>query len=97
MTWHLDYGNSISKNYVLSTSLSGRYLSAPDSKTETCGAYSIWKATVMLQMMKAYKLTATIDNLFGYTPKTYYWNSPTTKARTFSIGLSIDIDKIKKG
>lgn len=97
MTWHLDYGNSISKNYVLSTSLSGRYLSAPDSKTETCGAYSIWKATVMLQMMKAYKLTATIDNLFGYTPKTYYWNSPTTKGRIFSISLSIDIDKIKKG
>ncbi len=36
---------------------------------------------------------AVIDNLFGYTPKTYYWNSPTTKGRTFSIGLSIEIKK----
>jgi outer membrane receptor for ferrienterochelin and colicins len=96
MTWHLDYEKQLQKNYLLSTSISGRYLSRPKTQAETCGAYSLWKATIMLRIMKAFKLTAVIDNLFGYTPKTYYWNSPTTKGRTFSIGLSIDVDKIKR-
>lgn len=94
MTWHLDYEKLFTENYRLSSSLSGHYLSHPHSKEETSNAYSIWKFSLALQMMKAYRITAIVDNLFNYIPKTYYWNSPTTKGVSMSIGFSIDIDKI---
>ena len=35
-----------------------------------------------------------LDNLFDYTPEKYYWSSAMTTGRTFSVGLSVDIDRI---
>jgi outer membrane receptor for ferrienterochelin and colicins len=94
MTWHLDYEKLFAKDYRLSSSISGRYLSRPHSKGETSNAYSIWRFSLALQMKKAYRITTIVDNLFNYIPKTYYWNSPATKGTSLSIGLSIDVDKI---
>ena len=43
-----------------------------------------------------YNLNFTVDNLFDYTPKNYYWSSAMTTGRTFTVGLSIDIDRFVK-
>ena len=54
----------------------------------------MWKLSVVQRFGKAIKLTAALDNLFGYKPKYYYLNSPITDGATFQIGMSIDIDKL---
>ena len=59
-------------------------------------AYTLWKLSLVQRFGKAVKLTAAIDNIFGYKPKYYYLNSPTTDGATFQIGMSIDIDKFFK-
>ena len=59
-------------------------------------AYTLWKLSIVQRFGKAVKLTAAIDNLFGYKPKYYYLNCPTTDGATFQIGMSIDIDKFIK-
>ena len=41
-------------------------------------------------------LNMAFDNLFNYKPKSYYYFSPLTTGTSFSIGLSVDIDKIIK-
>ena len=56
----------------------------------------LWKLSLVQRLGKAVKLTAAIDNIFGYKPKYYYLNSPTTDGATFQIGMSIDIDKFFK-
>ncbi len=38
----------------------------------------------------------TIDNLFGYRPEKYYWSSAMTTGRTYTIGLSLDVDRLVK-
>ena len=57
-------------------------------------AYTMWKLSVVQRFDKAIKLTAALDNLFGYKPKYHYLNSPITDGATFQIGMSIDIDKL---
>lgn len=92
-TWKVDYEKKFSKYYKLYAGISGRYLSKPVSKYETDGAYSLWKFTLQQEVWKGISVNFIIDNLFGYRPKIYYWNSAPTTGRTWSIGLSLDIDK----
>lgn len=96
MTWKLDYEKRFCSNYKLYTGLSGRFLGKPESRYETDNAYSVWKFTLQQEIWRGINLNFIIDNLFNYRPKVYYWNSLPTLGRTWSVGLSLDIDTIFK-
>ena len=94
-TWRLDYDRQLCSFYRINAALSGRYLSSPDTNIEKHDrAYQLWKFTLQQRFLDAVNLNFTVDNLFGYTPKNYYWSSAMTTGRTFSVGLSVDIDRV---
>ena len=62
----------------------------------TYPGYMLWRIMLTHQFSHGIILTATIDNLFNYQPKIYYNNSPATAGRTFGIGLTWDVDKLRK-
>lgn len=96
-TWRLDYDRQLCSFYRINAALSGRYLSAPDTNIKKHdSSYQLWKFTLQQRFLDAVNLNFTVDNLFGYTPKNYYWSSAMTTGRTFSVGLSIDIDRFVK-
>ena len=96
-TWRLDYDRQLCSFYRINAALSGRYLSSPDTNIKKHDqAYQLWKFTLQQRFLDAVNLNFTVDNLFGYTPKNYYWSSAMTTGRTFSVGLSIDIDRFVK-
>lgn len=103
--FNISYGKQYMK-YSFDVALSGRFMSAEDSWTLTSSsgykeyeqrhypAYMIWKLVASQRLPEPLKLTLSIDNLLNYRPQTYFFNSPITLGTTFSIGLSIDIEKI---
>lgn len=94
-TWRLDYDRQLCSFYRINAALSGRYLSSPDTnieKHDSC--YQLWKFTLQQRFLDAVNLNFTVDNLFDYTPEKYYWSSAMTTGRTFSVGLSVDIDRV---
>lgn len=96
-TWRLDYDRQLCSFYRINAALSGRYLSSPDTNIKKHdSSYQLWKFTLQQRFLDAVNLNFTVDNLFGYTPKNYYWSSAMTTGRTFSVGLSIDIDRFIK-
>ena len=95
-TWRLDYDRQICSVYKIYAGISGRYLSKPISRYETDGAYSLWKFTLQQRMWKGININFIIDNLLNYKPKNYYWNSAPTIGRTWSIGVSLDINDFFK-
>ena len=96
-TWRLDYDRQLCSFYRINAALSGRYLSSPDTNIEKHDkSYQLWKFTLQQRFLDAVNLNFNIDNLFGYTPKVYYWSSAMTTGRTFSVGVSIDIDRLVK-
>lgn len=95
-TWRLDYERQICSVYRLYAGISGRYLSKPISNYETDGAYSLWKLTIRQDVWKGIHINFIVDNLFGYKPKVYYWNSAPTTGRTWSVGVSLDINDFFK-
>ena len=96
-TWRLDYDRQLCSFYRINAALSGRYLSSPDTNIEKHDkSYQLWKFTLQQRFLDAVNLNFNIDNLFGYTPKVYYWSSAMTTGRTFSVGISIDIDRLVK-
>lgn len=97
VTFRVDYDKQICAAYGFSVAISGRYLGKPQTKEKTNGAYSMWKFTLQQRIWKGLNLNVMIDNLLGYKPDVYYWNSAPTIGRTYLIGLSVDIDKIFKG
>ena len=103
----MDYDHQFTKNYGLNIGLSGRYLSGVENVeyknyynvsegtlTVSYPAYTIWKLSLVQRIGKAVKVTAALDNLFGYKPKYYYLNSPITDGVNLQVGLSVDIDKL---
>lgn len=96
MTWRVSYTRNFSRHYGFDASLSGRYMASPESRYETSSAYTLWKFTLQLRVYKGISVNFNIDNLFGYVPKVYYWNSPLTKGRSYCAGLSVDIDGLFK-
>ena len=92
--WRIDYEKCFCRDYKIYASLSGRYLSKPVSRYETDGAYSLWKLTLQQCVCKGIKVSFVIDNLLNYKPKIYYWNSVPTIGRTWSIGISLDINDL---
>lgn len=95
-TWKLDYDKQICSVYRLYAGISGRYFSKPESSLPTSGAYSLWKFTLQQRVWKGININFVIDNLMNYRPKIYYWNSPATPGRTWSIGVSLDINDFFK-
>ena len=103
----VEYDRQISKKYGLNIALQGRVLSGVENVeykdyydvskgtiTVEYPAYTIWKLSVVQRVGKAIKVTAALDNVFGYKPKYYYLNSPITDGINLLIGMSIDIDKL---
>ncbi|MGM9846566.1 MAG: TonB-dependent receptor plug domain-containing protein [Muribaculaceae bacterium] len=94
------------KNYGLSVTLTGRYLSEltadeytditsyEETVTQTYPGYTLWNLNLSQRVWKGVKVTASVENLFAYKPSYYYYNSPYTTGATFSVGLSLDIDKL---
>lgn len=95
-TWRLDYDKRFCSSYKLYASLSGRYLGTPESEYETDKSYSLWKFTLQQKVWKGVNVNFIIDNLLNYKPKVYYWNSAPTIGRTWSVGVSLDIDDFFK-
>ena len=96
-TWRLDYDRQLCSFYRLNAALSGRYLAAPDTKIEKHdSSYQLWKFTLQNRLLDAVNVNFTVDNLFNYTPKAYYWSSAMTTGRTYTVGVSVDIDRLVK-
>lgn len=95
-TWRIGYEKRFSKNYQFYAAISGRYLSKPESKIPSGGAYSLWKLTFQQNVWRGIAINLSVDNLFNYKPKVYYWNSALTTGTSFSIGASLDLDTIFK-
>ena len=105
LTWRMDYDHQFGTSYGLYVALSGRFLSAVDVTEYTTttldemtlthyDGYSIWKFNLSQRFAKGITLNFAVDNLFNYKPQTYYANSPATLGTTFTVGLSIDINKL---
>ena len=92
-TWRLDYDKQICSTYGIYTSLSGRHLAKAQSRYETDNAYSLWKFTLQQRMWRGIKVNMSIENLFDYRPKVYYWNSAPTAGRTWSVGVTLDVNE----
>ena len=95
MTWRLGYDHRFSHHYALDAALSGRYQGKPQSgRKDVDQGYTIWKLMLQHHVWHGITVITAIDNLFNYKPKSYYYCSPLTTGTSFSVGLSIDIDKI---
>ena len=95
-TWRIDYDRLLCSGYRIYAGLSGRYLSKASSRYDTDGAYSLWKFTLQQRIWDGINVNFVIDNLLNYKPNIYYWNSAPTNGRTWSVGLSIDVNDIIK-
>ena len=92
MTWRVDYERRLCSAYKFYAGISGRYLAKPESEYDTDNAYSVWKFTLQQEVWRGININFIIDNLLNYRPKVYYWNSLPTIGRTWSVGVSLDID-----
>ena len=97
LTWRVGYNHRFSRHYALDAALSGRSHGKPQSgDTSVDQGYTIWKLMLQHHIWRGIHLNTAIDNLFNYKPKSYYYFSPLTTGTSFSIGISIDLDKITK-
>ena len=95
LTWRLGYGHRFTRHYALDAALSGRSQGKPQSgRKDVDQGYTIWKLMLQHHVWRGVNINTAIDNLFNYKPKSYYYCSPLTKGTSFSIGLSVDLDKI---
>lgn len=90
MTWRLDYEKRLCSVYKIYAGISGRYL----AKHDTDNAYSLWKFTLQQEICRGINLNFSIDNLLNYKPTVYFWNTLPTKGRTWSVGVSLNVDSI---
>lgn len=94
--------------YGINISVTGKVLSATDATEYTANTgfqevetihypgYTMWKLLVTQRIVNAISITATIDNIFDYIPDYFNTSSPATTGRTFSIGVSVDIEELWK-
>ena len=95
MTWRVGYNHRFARFYALDAALSGRWLGTPQSgRKDVDQGYTIWKLMLQHHLWRSIRLNTAIDNIFNYKPKRYYYSSPLTTGTSFSIGLSVDLDKI---
>ena len=95
MTWRAGYEHRFSRHYALDAALSGRWLGKPQSgRKDVDQGYTIWKLMLQHHIWRGIHLNTAIDNLFNFKPKSYYYSSPLTTGISFSVGLSVDLDRI---
>ena len=95
ITWRIGYDHRFSKHYALDAALSGRSQGKPQSgRTDVDQGYTIWKLMLQHHLWRGIHLNTAIDNIFNYKPKSYYYCSPLTTGTSFSIGLSVDLDRV---
>ena len=95
LTWRIGYAHRFSRHYALDAALSGRSQGKPQSgHTDVDQGYTIWKLMLQHHLWCGVHLNTAIDNLFNFKPKAYYYSSPLTTGTSFSIGLSVDLDKL---
>ena len=95
MTWRIGYEHRFTRHYALDAALLGRSQGRPQSgRKDVDQGYTIWKLMLQHHVWRGINLNTAIDNLFNYKPKSYYYCSPLTTGTSFSIGLSVDLDKI---
>ena len=95
MTWRVGYEHRFSRYYAIDAALSGRCQGRPQSGSEKVDqGYTIWKLMLQHHIWRGIPLTTAVDNLFNYKPKAYYYCSPLTTGTTFSVGVSVDLDKL---
>lgn len=94
-TWRVDYDRQFCSAYGLNVALSGRYLSKPDTdNAEYDGAYQMWKLSIQNRIWRGVNVNLTVENLMDYRPEIYYWNSARTTGRSWSLGVTVDLDKM---
>ena len=94
-TWRIGYDHRFSRHYAIDAALSGRSQGKPQSgRTDVDQGYTIWRLMVQHHIWRGINVNTAIDNLFNYKPKSYYYSSPLTTGTSFSVGLSVDLDKI---
>ena len=94
-TWRIGYDHRFSRHYAIDVALSGRSLGKPQSgHTDVDQGYTIWRLMLQHHLWRGINVNTAIDNLFNYKPKSYYYSSPLTTGTSFSVGLSVDLDKI---
>ena len=94
MTWRMGYDHRFSRYYALDAALSGRYMGKPQSgRKDVDQGYTIWKLMLQHHVWHGVTVITAIDNIFNYKPKYYYYCSPLTTGTSFSVGLSVDLDK----
>ena len=95
LTCRIGYEHRFSRHYALDAALSGRSQGKPQSgRTDVDQGYTIWKLMLQHHLWRSINLNTAIDNLFNYKPKGYYYSSPLTTGISFSLGLSVDLDKL---
>ena len=47
-------------------------------------------------MWRGIKVNFTVDNLFNYRPRTYYWNSAMTTGTTWTLGVAFNVADLVK-
>ncbi len=106
LTVRLDYHKTL-RNYEIDAAMTGRYLSSAhyhelesgqyDTYVEASSpAYSIWKFTLTQRFCLAWRLILSVDNIFNYRPHKYAYNSPLNGGTSFSVGASVDVERIFK-
>ena len=94
LTWRIGYDHRFTRHYAIDAALSGRSQGKPQSgHTDVDQGYTIWRLMLQHHIWRGFTLNTAIDNLFNYKPKSYYYSSPLTTGTSFSIGLSVDLDK----
>ncbi len=97
MTWRIDYDHQFARHYGLNVGLSGNHQGKPQQQSETADpGYTLWKLMLQQRIWKGIKVNFTVDNLFNFIPEFYSYSSPMTIGRTYSVGASIDIDRLFK-
>jgi outer membrane receptor for ferrienterochelin and colicins len=95
MTWRIGYAHRFSRHYALDAALSGRSQGKPQSgRMDVDQGYTIWKLMLQHHLWRGINLNTAIDNIFNFKPKSYYYSSPLTTGTSFSIGLSVDLDRM---
>lgn len=100
----IDWERNIASNHIMRLSLNGRFASSVENieyvdyydmsqgtKKVEYPAYTLWKMSAAYLWPDIGRLTISVDNMFNYKPKYYYFNSPMTDGTNLMIGFAVDV------
>jgi outer membrane receptor for ferrienterochelin and colicins len=105
--YKVEYTPLLSGRYGLTVMLSGRWLGAVTNQEYRSTqhpeqgimsvhypSYHLHKLQVTQRWQDWLSVNFSIDNLLGYKPDNYFYNAPLTTGQAYSIGFSLDVDKL---